>query len=214
MITEILTQATLETFYMVFFGAAFAFIIGTPIGILLYLTQEGGLSEKPVLYRVVDVIVNIARSIPYVILMILLIPVTRAIIGTTIGSTATIFSLAASAAPFFARLVETALNGVEGGIVEAAKAMGSTNRQIIFQVLLPEALPSLIQAMTTTIINLIGYTAMAGALGGGGLGAVAQRYGYYRRQEDLLWASVIVIVLLVQIIQLAGNKLARSIDKR
>lgn len=214
MITEILTQATLETFYMVFFGAAFAFIIGTPIGILLYLTQEGGLSEKPVLYRVVDVIVNIARSIPYVILMILLIPVTRAIIGTTIGSTATIFSLAASAAPFFARLVETALNGVEGGIVEAAKAMGSTNRQIIFQVLLPEALPSLIQAMTTTIINLIGYTAMAGALGGGGLGAVAQRYGYYRRQEDMLWASVIVIVLLVQLIQLAGNKLARSIDKR
>ncbi|MBY0584097.1 methionine ABC transporter permease [Murdochiella massiliensis] len=212
--TEILTQATLETLYMVFFGAAFAFILGTPIGILLYLTQKGGLSEKPALYRVVDAIVNIARSIPYVILMILLIPVTRAIIGTAIGSTATIFSLAASAAPFFARLVETALNEVDGGILEAAKAMGSTNRQIIFQVLLPEALPSLIQAMTTTIINLIGYTAMAGALGGGGLGAVAQRYGYYRRQEDLLWASVIVIVVVVQLIQLAGNTLARSIDKR
>lgn len=212
--TEILTQATLETLYMVFFGAAFAFILGTPIGILLYLTQKGGLSEKPALYRVVDAIVNIARSIPYVILMILLIPVTRQIIGTAIGSTATIFSLAASAAPFFARLVETALNEVDGGILEAAKAMGSTNLQIIFQVLLPEALPSLIQAMTTTIINLIGYTAMAGALGGGGLGAVAQRYGYYRRQEDLLWASVIVIVVVVQLIQLAGNTLARSIDKR
>ena len=212
--TEILTQATLETLYMVFFGAAFAFILGTPIGILLYLTQKGGLSEKPALYRVVDAIVNIARSIPYVILMILLIPVTRQIIGTAIGSTATIFSLAASAAPFFARLVETALNEVDGGILEAAKAMGSTNRQIIFQVLLPEALPSLIQAMTTTIINLIGYTAMAGALGGGGLGAEAQRYGYYRRQEDLLWASVIVIVVVVQLIQLAGNTLARSIDKR
>ncbi len=214
MMTEILTQATVETLYMVFFGAAFAFILGTPIGILLYLTQKGGLSEKPALYRVVDAIVNIARSIPYVILMILLIPVTRRIIGTAIGSTATIFSLAASAAPFFARLVETALNEVDGGILEAAKAMGSTNRQIIFQVLLPEAMPGLIQAMTTTIINLIGYTAMAGALGGGGLGAVAQRYGYYRRQEDLLWASVIVIVVVVQLIQFAGNTIARSINKR
>lgn len=214
MMTEILTQATVETLYMVFFGAAFAFILGTPIGILLYLTQKGGLAEKPALYRVVDAIVNIARSIPYVILMILLIPVTRRIIGTAIGSTATIFSLAASAAPFFARLVETALNEVDGGILEAAKAMGSTNRQIIFQVLVPEAMPGLIQAMTTTIINLIGYTAMAGALGGGGLGAVAQRYGYYRRQEDLLWASVIVIVVVVQIIQFVGNTIARSIDKR
>lgn len=212
--TEILTQATVETLYMVFFGAAFAFILGTPIGILLYLTQKGGLSEKLALYRVVDAIVNIARSIPYVILMILLIPVTRRIIGTAIGSTATIFSLAASAAPFFARLVETALNEVDGGILEAAKAMGSTNRQIILQVLVPEAMPGLIQAMTTTIINLIGYTAMAGALGGGGLGAVAQRYGYYRRQEDLLWASVIVIVVVVQLIQFAGNTIARSIDKR
>lgn len=212
--TEILTQATVETLYMVFFGAAFAFILGTPIGILLYLTQKGGLAEKPALYRVVDAIVNIARSIPYVILMILLIPVTRRIIGTAIGSTATIFSLAASAAPFFARLVETALNEVDGGILEAAKAMGSTNRQIIFQVLVPEAMPGLIQAMTTTIINLIGYTAMAGALGGGGLGAVAQRYGYYRRQEDLLWASVIVIVVVVQLIQFVGNTIARSIDKR
>ena len=214
MMTEILTQATVETLYMVFFGAAFAFILGTPIGILLYLTQKGGLSEKLALYRVVDAIVNIARSIPYVILMILLIPVTRRIIGTAIGSTATIFSLAASAAPFFARLVETALNEVDGGILEAAKAMGSTNRQIILQVLVPEAMPGLIQAMTSTIINLIGYTAMAGALGGGGLGAVAQRYGYYRRQEDLLWASVIVIVVVVQLIQFAGNTIARSIDKR
>lgn len=214
MMTEILTQATVETLYMVFFGAAFAFILGTPIGILLYLTQKGGLSEKLALYRVVDAMVNIARSIPYVILMILLIPVTRRIIGTAIGSTATIFSLAASAAPFFARLVETALNEVDGGILEAAKAMGSTNRQIILQVLVPEAMPGLIQAMTTTIINLIGYTAMAGALGGGGLGAVAQRYGYYRRQEDLLWASVIVIVVVVQLIQFAGNTIARSIDKR
>ena len=214
MMTEILTQATVETLYMVFFGAAFAFILGTPIGILLYLTQKGGLSEKLALYRVVDAIVNIARSIPYVILMILLIPVTRRIIGTAIGSTATIFSLAASAAPFFARLVATALNEVDGGILEAAKAMGSTNRQIILQVLVPEAMPGLIQAMTTTIINLIGYTAMAGALGGGGLGAVAQRYGYYRRQEDLLWASVIVIVVVVQLIQFAGNTIARSIDKR
>ena len=214
MMTEILTQATVETLYMVFFGAAFAFILGTPIGILLYLTQKGGLSEKLALYRVVDAIVNIARSIPYVILMILLIPVTRRIIGSAIGSTATIFSLAASAAPFFARLVETALNEVDGGILEAAKAMGSTNRQIILQVLVPEAMPGLIQAMTTTIINLIGYTAMAGALGGGGLGAVAQRYGYYRRQEDLLWASVIVIVVVVQLIQFAGNTIARSIDKR
>ena len=214
MMTEILTQATVETLYMVFFGAAFAFILGTPIGILLYLTQKGGLSEKLALYRVVDAIVNIARSIPYVILMILLIPVTRRIIGTAIGSTATIFSLAASAAPFFARLVETALNEVDGGILEEAKAMGSTNRQIILQVLVPEAMPGLIQAMTTTIINLIGYTAMAGALGGGGLGAVAQRYGYYRRQEDLLWASVIVIVVVVQLIQFAGNTIARSIDKR
>lgn len=214
MMIEILIEATIETFYMVFFGGLFAILVGTPIGIVLYLTQKGGLSENIPGYRILDVLVNVCRSIPYVILMILLIPVTRAVIGTSIGSTAMIFSLAASAAPFFARLVETSLNEVDAGIVEAAKAMGSTNAQIIWKVLLPEALPSLIQAITTTLINLIGYTAMAGALGGGGLGAVAQRYGYYRRQEDLLWGAVIVIIVIVQLIQLVGTSTARSINKK
>ena len=146
--------------------------------------------------------------------MILMIPLTRMLIGTTVGTTATIFSLAASAAPFFSRLVEAALQEVDSGVLEAAKAMGSTNWDIIFRVLIPEALPSLISATTTTIINIVGYTAMAGSLGGGGLGAVAVRYGLYRRENGILLITVVLIVLMVQIIQFIGSRFAAKINKK
>ncbi len=214
MIQELIGTAVLETIYMVFVGAFFALLIGTPIGIIFYITQKDGIAENQLVHQVLGFIVNVTRSIPYVILMILMIPLTRMLIGTTVGTTATIFSLAASAAPFFSRLVEAALQEVDSGVLEAAKAMGSTNWDIIFRVLIPEALPSLISATTTTIINIVGYTAMAGSLGGGGLGAVAVRYGLYRRENGILLITVVLIVLMVQIIQFIGSRFAAKINKK
>lgn len=214
LVFQLLPGAIAETLYMVFFSSLFAFLVGLPVGIILFLTRPGGLAPQGLVYRVLDFIVNIMRSIPYIILMILLIPVTRVLIGTAIGSTAMIFSLASSAAPFFARLVESALMEVDQGLLEAAQAMGSTTKQIVFKVLLPEAFPSLILAMTTTIINLIGYTAMAGTLGGGGLGALAVRYGLYRYVVEMLFTMVIAIVVLVQLVQFAGSRLAAAINKK
>lgn len=214
MIGELLWQAGLETVYMVLLGTFFAVLIGSPVGLILYISREKGIAENKLLYRIVDFIVNVLRSIPYIIMMILLIPMTQLILGTMIGPSAMVFSLAISAAPFFARLLESALMELDPGILEAAQAMGSSNKEIIFKVLIPEAMPALVAAVTTTIINLIAYTAMAGALGGGGLGALAVRYGYHRRQTDILILSVVVIVLMVQIVQFAGSRLAKKINKK
>lgn len=214
MIQKLLLDATLETLYMVFLGTLFAVLIGTPMGLLLYVSAKDSVAENPGLYRVLDIIVNIVRSIPYVIFMFLVLPLSQILLGTTIGPTATLVSLALSAAPFFARTLEQALNDVDPGVVEAALAMGSTNRELVFKVLLPEAMPAIISAITLLLINLVGFTAMAGTLGAGGLGAVAVRYGYYRRKETILMASVVIIIVLVQAFQLLGMGLARKVNKK
>lgn len=214
MIQKLLLDETLETLYMVFAGTAIAVLIGTPMGLALYVSAKDSVAENPALYRILDVIVNIVRSIPYVIFMFLVLPLSQILLGTTIGPTATLVSLSLSAAPFFARTLEQALNDVDSGVVEAALAMGSTNRDLVFKVLLPEAMPAIISAVTLLLINLVGFTAMAGTLGAGGLGAVAVRYGYYRRETTILLASVVIIIVLVQAFQILGMGLSRKVNKK
>lgn len=207
-----------QTIEMVFFSTIFSVILGLPIGVLLYVTsneENGGIIPKPILNSILSRIVNILRSFPFIILMIVIMPLSRLIIGTAIGTKATIIPLSIAAAPFVARVVESALKEVDTGVIQAAKAMGSTNWQIIYKVLIPEALPSLISGLTLTIINLIGYSAMAGAIGGGGLGDLAIRYGYQRFRTDIMIITVVIIILLVEIIQLIGNRIAaRVLAKR
>lgn len=216
MIFTLVSEATLETLAMVGFSTVFSLILGLPLGILLCVTDaETGIMKKPVLNQVLTRIVNVLRSFPFMILMILLFPLSRKIVGTSIGTTATIVPLSIAAAPFVARIIETALKEVDPGVVQAARAMGSTNMQIIWKVLLPEAMPSLVSGITLTIINLIGYSAMAGAIGGGGLGDLAIRYGYQRFRTDIMAVSVIVILVLVEVIQIIGTKISsRLLAKR
>lgn len=207
-------QSTLQTLVMVFFSAIFSILIGLPLGVLLHATgkeEQGGVIPHPVLNNVLSRIVNILRSFPFIILMIVLMPLSRLIIGTSIGTTATIIPLSIAAAPFVARVIESALKEVDPGVVQAARAMGSTNWQIIWKVLLPEAKPSLVSGITLTVINLIGYSAMAGAIGGGGLGDLAIRYGYQRFRPGIMAAAVIVIILMVELIQVIGNKIAAKL---
>lgn len=210
--------ATGETLLMVLFSTVFSLVIGLPLGILLHVTSaedQGGIIPHPVLNNVLGRIVNVFRSFPFIILMILLIPLSRIIVGTSIGTVATIVPLSIAAAPFVARVIESALKEVNPGVVQAARAMGSTNWQIIVKVLVPEALPSLVSGVTLTIINLIGYSAMAGAIGGGGLGDLAIRYGYQRFRTNYMIAAVIIILLMVEVIQVIGNKAsARLLAKR
>ena len=210
---DLLTPSIIQTIYMVLVSTLAALIIGFPMGISLILTEENGLMENKFIYRILDYIVNISRSIPFIILMILVFPLSRLIVGTTIGTTASIVPLAISAAPFVARLIEGSLKEVDKGVIEAAIAMGSTPFQIVTKILIPEALPSLVSNITITLINLIGYSAMAGAIGGGGLGDLAIRYGFYRFQTDIMLVSVVVIVLLVQGIQYTGNKTVQILNK-
>ena len=208
-------NATLQTLAMVFASTLFSLILGLPIGVLLCITDPvSGLIHKPVLNQVLTRIVNILRSFPFLILMILLFPLSRVLIGTSIGTAATIVPLSIAAAPFVARVIETSLKEVDPGVIQAARAMGSTNFQIIAKVLIPEALPSLVSGVTLTIINLIGYSAMAGAIGGGGLGDLAIRYGYQRFRPEVMAAAVIVILVLVEIIQFAGSKISSSLMAR
>ena len=213
-ILELVGVSTFQTLQMVFFSTLFAVIIGFPLGILLFITGAAGIVPKPVFNMVLSRIIDILRSFPFVILMIVLLPFTRFVLGTAIGTTATIIPLSLAAAPFVARLIETALLEVDPGVITAARAMGSTNWQIITKVLVPEVLPSVVSGITLTIINLISYSAMAGTLGGGGLGDLAIRYGYQRFRTDIMLASVIVIILLVAAIQFAGTKLAERILKK
>ncbi|WP_448807561.1 methionine ABC transporter permease [Aminobacterium colombiense] len=205
---NLLAAPTLETVYMVMFSTLFATLLGFPIGIALVVTEKGGLVENEVIYRILDGIVNVCRSFPFIILMIVLFPFSRLIVGTTIGTTASIVPLSIGAAPFVGRVVESALKEVEKGLIEAAVSMGTNPKDIILKVMIPEALPSLILGETLTVINIIGYSAMAGAIGGGGLGDLAIRYGFHRFQTDVLIAAVIVIIVLVQVIQVIGNKTA------
>ncbi|GHV74257.1 ABC transporter permease [Spirochaetia bacterium] len=207
----LLPQATADTVYMTLASALFACILGFPLGAFLYSTSPAGLSPRTVLYNVLSRIVNLFRSLPFIILMILLIPLSRFIIGTSIGPTAVIIPLSIAAAPFVARIAEAALSEVDSGVLVAARAMGSTNMQIIRKVLIPEAMPALVSGLALTIINLIGYSAMAGAIGGGGLGDLAIRYGYYRFRTDVTIAAVIIILTLVEAVQLTGTAISRSL---
>lgn len=208
-------QSTLETLIMTFFSALFALILGFPLGIFLNITNRFGITPKPVFNIVLSRVIDVLRSFPFVILMIVLLPFTRLVLGSAIGTAPTIVPLAIAATPFVARITETALNEVDPGMVQAAKSMGSTNWQIIYKVLVPEAMPSVVSGITLTIITLIGYSAMAGTLGGGGLGDLAIRYGYQRFRTGIMVASVTVIIILVALIQFAGTKITnRMMSKR
>ncbi|MCT4663223.1 MAG: ABC transporter permease [Tissierellales bacterium] len=210
-ILELLGGPLLETLYMVFASSFFALIVGLPLGIILYITGNPQLMPNKYINQTLGGIVNIFRSFPFIVLMILLLPLSRIVIGTSIGTSASILPLSIAAAPFIARVVENALLEIDCGIIEAARSMGSSLFQIILKVLLPESLPSLVNGMILTIINLIGYSAMAGAIGGGGLGDLAIRYGYYRFQTDTMLAAIIVIIILVQSIQFFGNRLVSKL---
>jgi len=200
-----------ETVVMVAASTAAALLLGGPLGLALYLIAPGGLAPRPALRRVLDRAVNALRSFPFVILMILLFPLSRLVVGTSIGTAAAIVPLSIAAAPFVARVVESALAEVDRGVVDAAIASGATRPRIAFAVLVPEALPSLVSGLTLTVINLVGYSAMAGAIGGGGLGDLALRYGYQRFRLDVTIASVLAILALVEGAQYAGTRLVRKL---
>ena len=202
--------STLQTLVMVALSTLFALLIGFPLGVLLNITNRFGITPRPVFNAVLSRIIDVLRSFPFVILMIVLLPFTRLVLGTAIGTAATIIPLSIAAAPFVARITETALNEVDPGMIQAARAMGSTNWQIIYKVLIPEAMPSVASGITLTIINLIGYSAMAGTLGGGGLGDLAIRYGYQRFRTGIMLAAVVVIIVLVALIQFAGTKIVNK----
>jgi D-methionine transport system permease protein len=210
-VLSLLPTATMQTVHMTFASTLFACLLGFPLGVYLYVTSPAGLAPRQILYSVLSRIVNLLRSFPFIILMIMLIPLTRMIVKTSIGPAAAIIPLSIAAAPFVARVTESAMSEVKSGVITAARAMGSTNFQIIFKVLIPEAMPALVSGLALTIINLIGYSAMAGAIGGGGLGDLAIRYGYYRFTTDVMVAAVIVILLFVEAVQIIGTAISRNL---
>ncbi|TDU79173.1 methionine ABC transporter permease [Streptomyces sp. KS 21] len=210
----LLTQGTYDTLYMVLWSTLVTVLGGLPVGILLVLTDKGGLLQNRPLNKVLGVIVNLGRSLPFIILLIALIPVTTAVVGTFIGPTAMIVPLAIGATPFFARLVETAVREVDHGLIEAVESMGGGVPTLVGKVLLPQALPSLVAAVTTTLITLIGYSAMAGAVGGEGLGSKAITYGFQRFETGFMLATVVVLVAIVTVIQLIGDGVVRLLARR
>lgn len=210
----LLTQGTYDTLYMVLWSTLVTVLGGLPIGILLVLTDKGGLLQNQPLNKVLGVIVNIGRSLPFIILLIFLIPVTTAVVGTFIGPTAMIVPLAIGAVPFFARLVETAVREVDHGLIEAVESMGGGIPTLVGKVLLPQALPSLVAGVTTTVITLVGYSAMAGAVGGEGLGSKAITYGFQRFETGFMVATVAVLIVLVTVVQLAYDGVVRLLARR
>jgi D-methionine transport system permease protein len=210
----LLGQGTLDTIYMTGMSAFIAYLFGLPLGVALVVTGPKGLRPLLRFNQVLGAIVNIVRSVPFIILLIAVIPFTRLVVGTSIGSTASIVPLAIGAIPFIARMVESSLKELDTGTIEAAQSMGASLKQIIFRVMLPECLPSLILGATITAITLIGYSAMAGTVGGGGLGDIAIRYGYYRYQNDLMVLTILLLLLIVQGIQSLGNLLSRKADRK
>ncbi|MER7734921.1 methionine ABC transporter permease [Streptomyces erythrochromogenes] len=210
----LLTQGTYDTLYMVLWSTLVTVLGGLPIGILLVLTDKGGLLQNQPLNKVLGVIVNIGRSLPFIILLIFLIPVTTAVVGTFIGPTAMIVPLAIGAIPFFARLVETAVREVDHGLIEAVESMGGGIPTLVGKVLLPQALPSLVAGVTTTVITLVGYSAMAGAVGGEGLGSKAITYGFQRFETGFMIATVVVLIVLVTVVQLIGDGVVRLLARR
>ena len=213
MVFNMIWTSTLETLYMVFFSTLFSLIIGFPIGILLTVTKEGNILENPKLNKILDFVINTLRSFPFIILMILLFPLSRIIVGTTIGSTAAIVPLSISAAPFVARMIEGALNEVDKGLIEASSSMGADNWTIIFKVMIPETMPHIIHGITVTVVSLIGFSAMAGTIGAGGLGDLAIRFGYQRFKTDIMIYAVLVIIVVVQLLQSLGNYLVYRAKK-
>ncbi len=203
-----------ETLYMTVCSTLFGYLLGLPVGVLLAVSAKDGIHPNAAIYRVLDVVANILRSIPFLILLILLIPFTRSVVGKSYGSTATIVPLVIAAAPFIARMVESSVKEVDSGVVEAAKAMGADTFTIIVKVLLVEARTSILTGVTIALGTVLGYSAMAGTVGGGGLGDIAVRYGYYRYQEDIMIVTVVLLIVLVQLFQFVGMKLASGIDHR
>ena len=204
-----------ETLYMTFLPTLLAFVLGLPLGVLLVTGSEDGIHPlPPALMKAVNVVINLLRSVPFLILLVIVLPVSRLLVGTTVGSKAIIAPLAIAAFPFVARLVETSVREVDRGVVEAAQSMGASPLQIVFKVLIPEAMPSLIANFTVALITIFGYGAMAGAVGGGGLGNLAITYGYYRRNNAVLLFSVVLLILMVQAFQSIGNAIAHGSDKR
>lgn len=210
----LLVKALGETTYMVVISSLISALVGIPLGVILVTTDKGHILENLALNRILGAVVNAARSTPFIILMVAIIPITRMIVGTSIGTNAAMVPLTIAAIPFVGRLVETSLKEVEYGVIEAAKAMGATPMQIICHVLLPEAMPSLISGLTITVISLIGYSAMAGAIGGGGLGDLAIRYGYQRFRGDVMLATVVILIVQVQLVQSIGDYVANKLNKR
>lgn len=213
-IVSLLLAGTGETIFMTIVSGLFGFLLGLPTGIMLFLTRKGQVLENRTINNSMSVIVNIFRSIPFIILIVWMIPFTRAIVGTSIGISAALVPLSIGAAPFIARLVENSLIEVPGGLIEAARAMGATPLQIVFKVLLPEALPSLINCATITLITLVGYSAMGGAVGAGGLGQIGYQYGYIGYDALIMNIVLILLIALVFIIQFSGDFLAKKVDHR
>lgn len=213
-IINLLLQGFLETVQMTVISTVVAVLLGVPLGVILVITSRGHIMQNESVNKVLGAIVNATRSIPFIILMVAIIPFTRLVAGTSIGTTAACVPLTLAAIPFLARLVETAIKEVNSGVIEAAQSMGATPLQIIWKVLLPEALPTLIDNITVLIVNLISYSAMAGAIGGGGLGDIAIRYGYQRFQGDVMLATIIILIVLVQVIQSVGDYLSRKVNKK
>lgn len=213
-VNEMILLGIVNTLKMTVFSSLFGYVFGLPMGVALAVTDKDGLRPNRIIYKILDILSNIVRSIPFLILLILLIPVTRAIIGKSYGPTATIVPLTAAAIPYIARLVESSIKEVDPGVIEASKAMGATNWQIILHVLLVEARTSLVINATIATATILGYSAMAGAVGGGGLGDIAVQYGYYRWQTEIMIVTVILLIVLVQIFQSIGMFTANHIDRR
>ena len=207
-------QGFVDTLYMTIPATILAYLVGLPLGVLLVITRKGGIRPMPTFNKVLDVVINFLRSVPFIILLVMLFPVTRVVMGTSVGTRSIIFPLFVSAFPFVARMVESSLNEVDAGLIEAAQSMGSTSMQIIWKVLLPEALPSLINGATICMTTILAYTAMAGSAGGDGLGKLAIAYGLNRRDYTVMYTSSVALVIIVQIIQVIGNALTRAFDHK
>ena len=213
-IVQMLLEGIQDTLFMTLVSAFFGYVLGLPMGILLTVTDKDGIRPNAFIYKILDAISNIVRSIPFLILLILLIPFTRFVVGQSYGSAATIVPLVVAAAPYIARMVESSLKEVDAGVIEAARSMGATDWDIVFKVMLVEARTSLITGATIATGTILGYSAMAGTVGGGGLGDIAVRYGYYRWQTDIMLVTVVLLIILFQIFQTIGMKLAGKLDRR
>ena len=211
---KMLGTGILETLYMTFLSSAIAYLIGIPLGIVLVVADEDGIAPLPALQKALGLVINLLRSVPFIILLIMVLPFTRLVVGTTLGSKAVVVPLVIAAAPYVARVVESSFKEVDAGVIEAAKSMGANTFQIIWKVLLPEAKPSLLVGAAISVTTILGYSAMAGFVGGGGLGAIAINYGYYRYDVEMMLVTVAILVIIVQIIQESGMKLAKVGDKR